>query len=136
MIKVPKFKKASKAAEWIASKINKNTWFKGDFAATAEDTELGTNVTHPQAAKFCAIGWIKKADQGFEGDLTASLCNVIGHENVDDYLIYEWNDSDVKSYTQVRSAFKKAAKLLAKQEAEEALAAKKAKERLSWASSR
>ena len=110
-IKVPKFKKASRAAAWIAKSITTKTWTQGAMAR--DRTGVVVDVEDPKATSFCALGWIDKADQGMEEKLRAAFRDATRCSNcIDDY-----NDDSYVSYKHIRQAFRDAAKLLKAKEA-------------------
>lgn len=97
-LKVPDFhaEAAARAADFIASKLNKKSWIQG--------TENAPNDRH------CSLGWIKRVDQGFEETLIeelSDLCEVDGD-------IETWNDDEERTLAQVKAAFKKVAANLRK----------------------
>jgi len=117
MITVPKFKKASQAATWIADTINKDNWIQG---ALAKDIDLKyVPPKNKKAVKFCALGWIQKANQKFDKKLVATLTDVLnkGLDEESEICIEDWNDNNGCVVADVRKAFRNTTKLLAKEEA-------------------
>ena len=122
--KVPKFKTADMAAKWIAAQVKAGRWEKGGLAFAHEDTEGGNfykeevDVTDPMAASFCAIGFVTKADQGFEDEIGEELCLLLsGGEPLNDPsdwagagIIDGWNDSPKRKASEVAKAFQLVAK--------------------------
>ena len=137
MIKVPKFKKASQAATWIADTISKKTWCKRDLARDTNNNSV--KVKSPEAVQFCSVGFIEKANQGYNTQLKLALREVLLHTmyskaDIKEFEmtpksieIEDWNDEVDRTPAQVRATFRQAAKLLAIKEKASKVKAKKAK---------
>jgi hypothetical protein len=110
MIEVPRFEKASEAANWLANNITKKNWTQAAFAKGPYGATVP--VEHPDAQKFCAIGWIRKVDQGYEQTLIDEL-EMYLKNNLEDNGFYdnynediaEWNDDEGREYVELADAF-------------------------------
>jgi hypothetical protein len=109
MLKVPKFRKASGAAAWIAKTITARRWTTGYMALSREGYLV--DVSSPKAHKFCALGWVEKANQGHEEKVRNAVkkymkVNGLGRS------ILDYNDQDAKGYKNIQKLFVGAAKIL------------------------